>query len=338
MKRTFAMLLGVTAAASVLVVTAIAVAASSPTVATGTHSHVTDTSAVLAGTINPNGSATTYYFQWGLNTDYGVQSDAHSAGHGTKAESVSTTARDLIPGTTYHFRLVATNAAGTSVGTDHAFTTAGNPPPNVATGPASQVGKNSATVTAVISPNKQATTYYFEYGTSTAYGSQTIPASVPAGTAPVTVAQTLLGLEARTIFHFRIVALHGNTAPQPGDDVTFMTLPQHRPVPSIKARTRPSVAASKPFVFTTSGSVKTPNWIPSAYDCRGNVTVRFLFGQRQVGFALLPLGPTCHFSGQTALARRPGHVSPAALTVRVRFAGNGYLTPRRAPFETVTVG
>ena len=59
----------------------------------------------------------------------------------------------------------------------------------------------------------------------------------------------------------------------------------------------------------------------------GNVTVRFLLGQRQVGFALLPLGPTCQFSGQTALARRPGHASPAALTVRVRFAGNGYLDP-----------
>jgi hypothetical protein len=338
MKRTFAMLLGAAAASSVLVVTAIAVAASSPTVATGTHTHVTDSSAVLHGTINPNGSATTYYFQWGLTTAYGLQSDARSAGHGTKAVSVGTTASDLIPGTTYDYRLVATNGAGTTVGTNHAFKTAGNPPPDVATGPASQVGKNSATVTAVISPNNQATTYYFQYGTSTAYGSQTIPATVPAGTAPVAVAQAIQGLEARTIFHFRIVAQHGNTLPQPGGDVTFMTLPRHRPVPSIKARTTPSTAASKPFVFTTSGSVKGPKWIPSAYDCKGNVSVRFLFGQRQVGFALLPLGPTCRFSGQTVLARRPGNVSPAALTVRVRYAGNGYLTPRRAALETVSVG
>lgn len=338
MKRTFAMLLGTIAASSVLVVTAIAVAASSPTVATGTHTQVTDTSAVLHGTINPNGSATTYYFQWGLTTAYGLQSDAHSAGRGTKAAAVSTTARDLIPGTTYHYRLVATNGGGTTAGADHAFTTAGNPPPNIATGPASAVSKNAATLTAVINPNKQATSYYFQYGTSTAYGSQTIPAAIPAGTTLVTVAQTIGGLEARTIFHFRIVALHGNTAPQPGNDVTFMTLPRHRPVPSIKARTTPANSPHKPFVFTTSGSVKGPNWIPSAYDCRGNVTVRFLFGQRQVGFALLPLGPTCRFSGQTVLARRPGHVSPAGVTVRVRYAGNGYLTPRRAPLETVGVG
>ena len=338
MKRTFAMLLGVAAASSVLVVTAIAVAASSPTVATGTHTHVTDTSAALHGTINPNGSATTYYFQWGLTTAYGLQSDAHSAGHGAQPVSVSTTASDLIPGTTYHYRLLATNGAGTTVGADHAFTTTGNPPPNVATGPASQIAKNAATLTAVISPNKQATSYYFQYGTSTAYGSQTSPATIPAGTTQVTVAQAIQGLEARTIFHFRIVALHGNTAPQPGADATFMTLPRHRPVPSIKAHTTPANSPHKPFVFTTSGSVKGPNWIPSAYDCRGNVTVRFFLGQRQVGFSLLPLGPTCRFSGQSVFTRRPGNVSPAGLTVRVRFAGNGYLTPRRAPIETVSLG
>ena len=130
---------------------------------------------MLHGTLNPNGSATTYFFQWGLTTAYGVDSVARSAGHGTKAVAVSITARALIPGTTYHYRLVATNGAGTTIGGDRAFTTAGNPPPTVATGPASQVGKNAATVTAVVGPNKQATTYYFQYGTSTTYGAQTIP-------------------------------------------------------------------------------------------------------------------------------------------------------------------
>ncbi len=194
---------------------------------------------MLHGTVNPNGSATTYYFQWGLTTAYGVQSDEHAAGHGTKPVAVATTASGLIPGTTYHYRLVAVNRAGTTVGADHTLTTTGNPPPSVATGPPTQVGKNSATVSAVIYPNKQATTYYFQYGTSTSYGSQTLAASVAAGTVPVTVTATLTGLEARTIFHYRIVALHGNTAPQADADVTFMTLPRHRPVPSIKARTTP---------------------------------------------------------------------------------------------------
>jgi hypothetical protein len=81
MKRTLALLVP---AAVVSTVTAVAVAASSSAVTTGTHTHVTDTAAVLHGTVNPNGSATTYYFQWGLTAAYGVQSDEHAAGHGTR--------------------------------------------------------------------------------------------------------------------------------------------------------------------------------------------------------------------------------------------------------------
>jgi hypothetical protein len=339
MKRTLTMLVSAAVVSTALVT--VAVAASSPTVATGTHTNVTDTTAVLHGTVNPNGSATTYYFQWGLTTAYGLQSTAHPAGHGTKADAVRTTARGLVPGTVYHYRLVATNGAGTAVGTDHKFTTAGHPPPAVATGPATEVGKNSATVTGVISPNRQTTSYYFQYGTSTSYGSQTPVATVPAGSAPVTVSALIQGLEARTIFHYRIVAQHGNTPPQPGADASFMTLPRHRPVPSIRARTKPGHDGHKPFTFTTSGSIKGPNFIPALYDCNGNVTVRFFFGRRRVGSTLLPLQPNCKFAGQTVFNRLPHHgrvPRPVKLTVFVRYAGNGYLTPRKAKPETVTEG
>ncbi|MGN6867097.1 MAG: hypothetical protein ACTHMY_01710 [Solirubrobacteraceae bacterium] len=341
MKRTLALLVPAVVVSAVLVVTSVAVAASSPTVTTGTHSHVTDTSAVLHGAVNPNGKATTYFFQWGLTTEYGVNSVEHSAGHGTKSVSVSTTATGLIPGTTYHYRLVATNDSGESIGTDRTFSTAGNPPPIVATGPATQVGKNSATVTGVISPNKQTTTYYFQWGTSASYGQQTANLVVAAGTTPTTVSATLTGLEARTIFHYRLVAFHGNTAPQPGLDGSFMTLPRHRPVPSITARTTPSHDAHKPFVFTTSGQIKGPKFIPAFYDCRGNVTVHFLLGGRRIGSTLLPLQPTCKFSGQTVFNHLPhnGHLPrPVRLTVVVRYAGNGYLTPRKAAPETISEG
>jgi hypothetical protein len=341
MKRTLAMLVTAAVMSIALATGAIAVAASSPTVATGTHSNVKDTSAVLHGSINPNGSATTYYFQWGLTSAYGVQSVAHSAGHGTKAVAVTTDATGLIPGTAYHYRLVATNGAGTTLGADRTFTTAGNPPPAVATGPATQIAKNAATVTAVVIPNKQDTTYYFQYGTSAAYGSQTLAATVPAGTVPVTVAAALHGLEARTIFHYRIVALHGNTAPQPGADATFMTLPRHRPVPSITATTKPGHDSHKPFVFTTSGSIKGPNWIPAAYDCRGNVNVTYRLGGRRIGSTLIPLQPDCKFTGQTVFNHLPhnGHLPrPVTLSVTVQYAGNGYLTPRKASPETIEEG
>lgn len=341
MKRTLALLVPAVVVSAVLVVTAAAVAASSPTVTTGTHSHVTDTTAVLHGTVNPNGSATTYYFQWGLTTAYGLQSTAHGVGHGTKPKAVAATATALIPGTIYHYRLLATNGAGTTVGADHTFKTAGNPPPVVATGPATQVRKNSVTVTGVVIPNNQATTYFFQWGTSTAYGQQTLAAAVAAGPTPVTVTATITGLEARRIFHYRIVALHGNTPEQAGNDASFMTLPRHRPVPSIKARTTPSHDAHRPFVFTTSGSIKGPRFIPAIYDCRGNVTVHFLLGGRRIGSTLLPLQPNCKFTGQTAFNHLPhhGHLPrPVRLTVVVRYAGNGYLTPHKAAPETISEG
>jgi phosphodiesterase/alkaline phosphatase D-like protein len=339
MKRTLALLVPAVVVSAVLVTAA--VAASSPTVTTGGHSGVTDNRAVLHGTIDPNGSATTYVFQWGLTTAYGVQSVAHAAGHGTTPKSVRAAATDLIPGTVYHYRLVATNGAGTAIGTDHTFKTAGNPPPGVATGPPTQVSKNAATLTAVVNPNKQATTYYFQYGTTTAYGLRTIPAAVPAGTVPVTVTTTITGLEAQKIFHYQVVASHGNSAPQPGLDATFMTLPRHRPRPSIKAKTTPSHDGSKPFTFTTSGQIKGPKFIPAIYDCRGNVHVRFLLGGRRIGSTLLPLQPNCKFSGQTVFHRLPhhGHLPrPVRLTVVVQYAGNGYLTPRKAAPETISEG
>jgi phosphodiesterase/alkaline phosphatase D-like protein len=340
MKRKLEMLAPAALLSAVLVVgfAAAAVAASSPAVTTGTHSGVSDTSAVLHGTINPNGSATAYYFEWGLTTAYGVTSAAHSAGHGTKARSVSTSAKGLIPGTVYHYRLVAANGSGSATGADRTFKTAGNPPPGVSTGPATQIGKNAATLTAVVSPNKQDTTYYFQYGPSTAYGSQTLAATVPAGTAPVTVTANIQGLEAQTIFHYRIVALHGNTAPQPGADASFMTLPLHRPMPQIHARTRPLRDSTRPFVFTTTGSIHGPFWIPAIYDCSGNVSIRYFRGRRRVGSTLVPLGPDCRFSGQTVFHKVPGGHRPVAITVLARYLGNSYLMPRRTNGQTITFG
>lgn len=341
MKRTLAMLVPAVVASGVLAVAAIAMAAASPAVRTGTHSNVTDNAAVLHGSVDPNGSATTYYFQWGLTPAYGLQSLAHSAGHGTRSVAVSATAGSLIPGTVYHYRLVATNSAGTTVGGDRAFRTAGNPPPTVATGPATQLSKNGATVTAVVNPNNQTTLYYFQYGTSAAYGTQTIAAEVPAGTTPVTVSAALQGLEARTIFHYRIVALHGNSLPQPGADATFMTLPRHRPVPRIEARTRPLHARHKPFVLTTTGSVHGPSWIPAIYDCRGNVSIRFLLGSRRIRSTLVPLGPDCRFTGQTVFNRLPGHgrlPRPVAITMVAHYLGNFYLTPHKTSGQTVKLG
>jgi hypothetical protein len=316
---------------------AFAAAASSPSVQTGPASAIKNTSATLHGTVNPNGSDTSYFFQWGLTKAYGVNGHTHSAGSGTTSVDAQATPTGLLPGTKYHYRLVAQNRSGVSAGTDRTFTTTGHPPPAVATGPATQIGKSFATLTGVVNPHGANTTWYFQYGTSTAYFGQTAGGTAAAGSSPVVVSSPLQGLNTGTIFHYRLAARHGSFISF-GADQTFMTFPRVRPKPRVRARTKPRHAGNKPFVFTTSGSVRGPSWIPAQFACSGNVTIRFFRGRRRVSFILVPVQPNCTYSGQTVFNRKPGSGGTLTLGVVIRFLGNGYLARAKAHHETVLVG
>ena len=95
-----------------------------PTASTVAATNVTANSATLNGTVNPNGLSTTVYFQWGTTTAYGNTTPSQSIGSGTSNVGVSANLSGLSPSTTYHYRVVATNNAGTTYGADVAFTTA----------------------------------------------------------------------------------------------------------------------------------------------------------------------------------------------------------------------
>jgi hypothetical protein len=110
----------------------------------------------------------------------------------------------LSPATTYHFRITATNASGTSVGADQAFTT--DPAPTVSTGSATSITSSSAVVNGIVNPQGHSTRYFFQYGTTTSYGVQTSPGGAGSGTGNVAVHQTLTGLAPSTTYHYRIVA------------------------------------------------------------------------------------------------------------------------------------
>ncbi|MFH1954025.1 MAG: right-handed parallel beta-helix repeat-containing protein [Pseudomonadota bacterium] len=94
-----------------------------PTVTTGSASIVTSTSATLNGTVNPNGSTTTYYFEYGTTASYEATTSSTSAGSGTSDVSANASITGLTSETTYHYRVVATNSSGTSHGADDAFVT-----------------------------------------------------------------------------------------------------------------------------------------------------------------------------------------------------------------------
>lgn len=202
-------------------------AAGAPGATTGASSAITDTQASLAGTVNPQGQLTSYAFQYGTTTDYGQQSALSSAGSGAADVPVTTDLAGLTSGTTYHYRVIATNATGTTVGADQTFATTGTAPPPAtkpsATTGAATAGDGSATVNGSVTPNGVETSYYFEFGTTAAYGQQTPPQSAGAGAGAVSVSAALSGLRANTTYHYRLVAVGPQSAFALGADQTFAT-------------------------------------------------------------------------------------------------------------------
>lgn len=113
----------VVAAIAVLALPAAAHAAVVPKVNTNGAREVSYGSAVLRGSVNPNGSNTSYYFQYGLTKAYGSQTAIADAGSGSKAVAVRLPISGLQPITVYHYRLVAVNSAGASIGDDEKLLT-----------------------------------------------------------------------------------------------------------------------------------------------------------------------------------------------------------------------
>lgn len=111
--------------ASVVALTATGNAvAAVPSPSTGGAKSVTLSSAVLSGTVNPNNEPTTYLFQYGTTKAYGAATAAQGPTAAVKRNvAVSAGVAGLAPGTTYHYRLVATNASGSKAGGDRTFTT-----------------------------------------------------------------------------------------------------------------------------------------------------------------------------------------------------------------------
>jgi sugar lactone lactonase YvrE len=202
-----------------------------PSVSTNPATEVTLESATLNGAVNPNGTATTYKFEYGTTTGYGnsIPVPAASLGSGTESISVSQKIAKLKPDTEYHFRVVASNAEGTSNGSDMAFKTP-VPLPTATTEAATSITPLEATLNGTVNPKGFKTTYQFEYGKTTFYGKLVpVPAKeVGSGTEGVKVSEKLslaaqkASLEPNTTYHFRVVATNAGGTTK-GEDLTFTT-------------------------------------------------------------------------------------------------------------------
>lgn len=192
----------------------------------GLASGVTSYAATLTGVLFSGEVTPEYHFEYGLTGAYGSiwpQPDASASTGGE--QTVSQTVTGLQPGTTYHYALVARNfAGGVTVGSDETFTTRPLVPPGVSTGGAEDVVGTAATVSGALDPEGLPSTYRFEYGTSTAYGSSSPAVAVFAGSGSISegVAVTIPNLQPGTTYYYRLVASNEDGTSY-GADETFAT-------------------------------------------------------------------------------------------------------------------
>lgn len=198
------------------------------TLATEAATSVDASSAVLNGSINPDGEPLTEcQFEYGPSPAYGesapCEPPADSIPPDGNAHSVSTNLSELLANGTYHFRVVAATAAGSFAGEDESFTTTG--PPVIEEETASGVEGTSVTLAAQVDPRGAATTVHFEWGTDSAYGNR-VPEggelSVGSGSGSASASTLLDGLSEGTTYHFRAVATSARGTSY-GPDQTFTT-------------------------------------------------------------------------------------------------------------------
>ncbi len=195
----------------------------SPSVATNSATKVSDTSATLNGTVNPNGFSTTVGFAYGVTTSYGNTVTINDSLTGKEEISVSASVTRLQPETTYHYQVFAENGAGRSFGADRTFTT-GNRAPTAITNPATNVSTTSAALNGTVNPHGLETTVKFEFGTTTIYQFEVPAAQSPlTGTNETSVNASVSGLSPGTEYHYRVVATN-SAGSMEGADRTFFTI------------------------------------------------------------------------------------------------------------------
>jgi plastocyanin len=229
-----------------------------PKAKTSAASGENQTEAMLNGSIEPEGNAIEYHFEYGTNKlSENKTSNATLGAADFASHSVSAPVSGLLPKTTYHFELVATSGAGkTPVPTgEQTFTTPPPAAPTVTTSGATVMGQNEATLEGTIDPNgANATEYFFEYGATEGYGEKTTPVTgLPPDNAKHPASTLVSKLQAGATYHFRLVAMNdASGGPVNGPDRTFKTL---SPPPSEPPQSPPPPPPAKEPTVTPPPTV-----------------------------------------------------------------------------------
>lgn len=186
-------------------------------------SDVTRSTARLEGVVDPQEGETSYRFEYGPTEEYGnATPPLHTEDLVSGDVPFEQQVAGLIPGLTYHYRVVATNVAGTTYGADHTFMSGEPAPPSATTDATMEIEQNTATITGLVTTNGLPTSYGFEIATNTDYGPPTGLGYVGAGLSGAPVSLRLTGLQPGTTYHYRVTASNVDGTVY-GADATFTT-------------------------------------------------------------------------------------------------------------------
>jgi hypothetical protein len=209
-----------------------------PAVTNTAASSITASSAVLGGNVTTDGSP--------ANTERGIvysTTNTNPAIGGANVTQVplsggsgifTTTLSGLSGAQKYYYNAYATNTLGTVYGTVNNFTTVTPTYLTATTNDATNVTINSVTLNGSVNANGRTTDVYFQYGTTTSYGTQVAASpSTATGTSATTETVSVTGLLSSTQYHVRMAAYNATEGWKYGEDKIFTTL---TPVPEIELK------------------------------------------------------------------------------------------------------
>ncbi len=202
-----------------------------PPVAGAGASDVTTRRATLTGTINPHGAATTYHFNYGPTSSYGVTTPEVAGDSGDGDRVVTQQISGLSPSTTYHVQVVATSGGETRYGADGLFRT---PPAPTATALSpTDITTAAATLVGDADTHGLTGSYHFEVTSlDSSYSSTTAELPLAGNASAERVTAPVSGLPPGETFVARL-SVTSNDTTEVSDLVTFgtATLPRVFPTP-----------------------------------------------------------------------------------------------------------